>query len=264
MEQCAPDVIFDKNLGTCFNKSNVLDLVKSYNKLNKNNIIDLNNSKDNLYEILKQRMQKKCNDDACIIDSKEFLVEKSVKNRLKPKKPKGKYTWLSTTDINDVMYQYENKYNDFKYLGTVPMDFVEIYDYLKNFDLKYFLSNGKRRFGIVFNLDKSHQSGSHWVSMYMCIKNNKCEINFFDSVSTSPPKEVWDFIEIIYLQSKSINSSTAININQIQHQFKNSECGVYSLNFLISQLDGVNFMKILRNKLDDERMNKHRNIFFRK
>ena len=35
---------------------------------------------------------------------------------------KNKYTWLSTTDINAVMKQYERMYDNFAFFGPVPVD----------------------------------------------------------------------------------------------------------------------------------------------
>ena len=36
--------------------------------------------------------------------------------------------WLSTIEINNVLYQYEKKYNNFKFYGAVPSDCpTEIY-----------------------------------------------------------------------------------------------------------------------------------------
>jgi hypothetical protein len=55
-----------------------------------------------------------------------------------------------------------------------------------------------------------------------------------------------------------------VRYNKIQHQFKNSECGVYSMNFIIRILEGDTFDDIINNITNDDKMNENRNIYFRK
>ena len=54
-----------------------------------------------------------------------------------------------------------------------------------------------------------------------------------------------------------------IKFNDKQHQFKNSECGVYSMNFIIRLLKKETFDDIVDQKLDDKFMNSCRNVYFR-
>jgi hypothetical protein len=54
-----------------------------------------------------------------------------------------------------------------------------------------------------------------------------------------------------------------VRYNKIQHQFKNSECGVYSMNFIIRLLGGETFDDIVNNITDDITMNNCRKIYFR-
>ena len=50
--------------------------------------------------------------------------------------------------------------------------------------------------------------------------------------------------------------------NDIRHQYKNSECGVYSMNFIISFLEGKTFLDIIQNIINDENMNKKRDVYY--
>ena len=51
--------------------------------------------------------------------------------------------------------------------------------------------------------------------------------------------------------------------NTIRHQFENSECGMYSLHFIIEQLDeGKDFKKVCRNIINDSKMNAMRKEYF--
>jgi hypothetical protein len=89
---------------------------------------------------------------------------------------KNPNTWLSSEDIENVMRQYERKYTCFAFLGPSPVDYctkdrgrngAAVCNNLCNFQLENFEKAGKTKIGVIFNLDKSHQPGSHWVSMFI-------------------------------------------------------------------------------------------------
>ena len=57
-------------------------------------------------------------------------------------------------------------------------------------------------------------------------------------------------------------SKPTILYNKHRHQYKGSECGVYSINFIIRLLDGETFEHITRNKTLDDEMNECRKKYF--
>jgi len=78
-------------------------------------------------------------------------------------------------------------------------------------------------------------------------------IKIFKSLKDLPQDKLNSFInEKKYF--KNLIDEFDIRYNNIQHQFDNSECGVYSINFIISLAEGKNF---------DDVMNQNRKIFFR-
>lgn len=195
------------------------------------------------------------------------FMEKDEKHYMKnevfrPNGPQGKFEWLSTLDINKVLEQYESKYDDFKFLGAVPIDFNDL-DYLpfKNMDFSDFQKNDINRLGVIFNLDEHNKSGSHWISLFADLK--KGQIYFSDSYAQRPPQRVSNFISKIknYINSTG-NNKVDIKYNKTQHQKGNSECGVYSINFILRLLKGKTFEHITEKRLTDEQVNKCRNIYF--
>ena len=85
------------------------------------------------------------------------------------------------------MHQYEHKYKDFIYLGTVPVDFDELEHLgIKDLPLDKLYQDGKKKLGMVINLDEHWQSGSHWVAFYTDLN----KIYFFDSNGHKPEKEL--------------------------------------------------------------------------
>ena len=244
-------------------------------KINMNT--DFKKMHKNISKKLKQ--VKKCNSEECwrnlniITDNLTKKELKELKNSFRPKKPKSwkkdKNTWLSNLDIDNVLKQYYNKYNDYYYHGAVPVDFdVEknngscLVDDLCKFDVDKLYSEGKKKMAFVFNTDPHNKSGEHWISLYIdCLGKNMehpC-IFFFDSAGSPPPKEINDFINDTRNNSK-INFSYIEN--DIQHQKGNTECGVYCLHFLTYMIDNGNFMEYITNKKNDKFMEKYRSIFF--
>ena len=139
---------------------------------------------------------------------------------------------------------------------------------------------------MVINLDYHYQSGSHWVALYTDLKKN--QIYFFDSFAKKPRKKIKKFINRLtkYLYKKNYNDDLNINnvlkklegggksnqidnltkfdikYNNIQHQFKNSECGVYSINFIIRLVKGEGFDSITKDIMKDDEMNLCREVYF--
>ena len=179
--------------------------------------------------------------------------------------------WLSTLDIDAKLNQYEVKYPEFKYYGATPIDFdlksntgqCEV-NTLCNINLKSLLnqSKPKKYIGVVFNLDKHDEPGSHWIALFVNI--SKSEINYWDSYGIKPPTEVLDLINKLKTQGTYNGIKFKVNINNKRHQYKNSECGVYSCNFIIQQLEGKSYESVINNIVRDDKMNARRWTYFNK
>ena len=126
--------------------------------------------------------------------------------------------------------------------------------------------------GIVFNLDPHYKSGSHWVGLFLNVSNTeKGIVAFYDSYGMEPTKEVINLMSKFIIQGYESDIDENIDIeplyNPIQHQHENSECGVYSINFIVSMLKNngnkENFAEICKNIIRDKDMNKFRDFYFR-
>lgn len=275
--KCAPHLEFEN--GSCIPLDLLIEMAYAYNtyhKDNKSSQIELDSRLDALYPddykkyLLYEFKKRFKGDQKDWINSKylELMSEEakdSLENKVfRPDGPQGRFDWLSTIDINKVLYQYEEKYPDFKFLGAVPLDFMDL-DYLpfKTLDLNDLEAEKIKRIGVIFNTDKSHQKGKHWISLFCDF--NKSQIYFSDSVGTRAPKEVIDFMQILeeHIKSKK-NSNVDIRHNKTQHQKGNSECGVYSINFILRLLKGKSFDHITQKRLTDNQVNKCRIKYFGK
>lgn len=283
MNKCAPSKRFTE--GSCFTYNNLVSIAVEYNNNHSDKIkLDKNPTKKELLKELTTRFEKKydCKDQTCWLTSKlvKGINDKDLKyNTFRPKGPSKQFEWLSTNDIESVMHQYEYKHKDFKFLGAMPSDFDELPIYGTT-DLQFGeLERKTPKIGAVINLDTHDQSGSHWVGFYANLKNNT--IYYFDSFAKKPQRRLNMFIRklLCYMYNRT-NTNQKLNVeqfmrrnhnsndydvryNKIQHQFKNSECGVYSMNFIIRILEGENFDEIVNNITNDDKMNSCRNVYFR-
>ena len=231
-----------------------------------------------LWNAINNVMKYKCDNEVCWLKQdfiKDNYLQKELLKNFKPFMPKSwsenPREWLNTIDIRDVMNQYEIKYPEFEFIGPVPMDFDTkvgfgecVVDELCKIDLSKLIKKNKTKIGIIFNLDKHTQSGSHWVAMYCDIKQG--EICYWDSYGIKPNSEVVVLMNRLKEQALKLNNpiNIKIKINKVRHQYKNSECGMYCIYFITSLLDGKSFKNVVQTIVDDDTMNEKRNDFYNK
>jgi hypothetical protein len=239
-------------------------------------------SKKKLYEDISVKLRSpECNTESCwrkidkISNGLSMKEQAEFKNSFRPNQPKpwieNPTTWLNTTDINNVMVQYEKKFPHFKYYPASPIDFNLKYgdtcavSELCKIDLNQ-LKN-KKSIGLVFNTDTHNNSGEHWFSMFIDLVGvnlSKPSIYYFDSATPVKnidvlPGQILNLIETLQKQS---NNKFDIYYNDIKHQHGTTECGVYCLHFLTEMLKGIPFDKYIDGNLTDKKIEKYRNVFF--
>jgi len=240
---------------------------------------------------LHERIQKEvlnlsdCNKEPCWLKVKQFKKNLSpkdyreLKNSFRPEKPvswtKNKNEWLTTDNIDSVMNQYETAHPTFQYMGALPIDFdlkdnngsCQVSDLCK-LDIADLIKQGKQSVGMVFNVDPSTKGGQHWFSVYIDLvgqnQKNKPFIYYFDSIMGDISDEVYELINTIREQYRSINpqKEMGFTFNDIQHQHGSTECGVYCLHFLTEMLQGRSFDDYIDTSINDRGMEQFRNIFF--
>jgi Ulp1 family protease len=139
-----------------------------------------------------------------------------------------------------------------------------VWEELCNFSLKNQIKNGKTKIGIIFNTDPHNKPGQHWISMFINIK--KRQIFFFDSTGDKPAPEIMVLVERIKKEGENMTPKIHLHFDSnegVEHQYGNTECGVYSLFFIVHMLEDKLTEHYLKTHiLKDEYMNKFRHVYF--
>ena len=214
-----------------------------------------------------KRLDKLCDNQSCWL-RQSFVnkIKESARKRIKtsyhrPPGPQKQFEWLNTINIEKVMNQYSNKYPEFIFMGAVPIDFDSLPLPISSMDLGQLENEGIHKIGVIFNIDEHWQPGSHWVASYFDIKDG--QVYFFDSYGERPDPRIRKLMRRVtnYINQKG-GKTIDVRHNNIRHQYKGSECGVYSINFIERLLEGDSFDKIINDRTDDNTINKFRNRYF--
>lgn len=217
----------------------------------------------------------------------KYKLKQIEKKHLQPEKPlvwyKNPKTWLSNYDIQNVMNQYKDhpKYK-YDFIGVFPIDFSEksasgtcLYSSFCNIDIKSYVKHGIKYIGLITNLDKHNESGSHWTSSFIIIDPDSASygIYYYDSAVNVIPTHLNDFFNNVKQQCDKLYPAKKLTIqyNLKKHQYKNTECGVFSmifqirwLNKLILKQNLTNFAEITANPfINDDKMLEIRDHLFR-
>lgn len=257
---------------SCYSNDDLKKLKKHWNMRHPDKKIKSIKSKD-IWNELKKNISSSCKSEICWL--KQEFIKNNLNNELlnytfTPFSPaswlKNPNEWLSSLDIENVMKQYEFKYSNFIFLGPSPIDFDKIkkksciWPEICNFNLKDMIKNNHYKIGFIFNTDPHFLGGSHWISLFIDIKKNK--MLFFDSVGDKCPNEIEKLIDKITSQGKEININFNRYDNKKKHQKTSTECGMYSLYFIIENIKDNFSEKDFLTRIPDDLMETFRNKYF--
>lgn len=258
---CHPQVLVHGTTATedtCLTNNLLQQLIDIHNKLYPSSKINSQLPAPKVLRILREKSsecQQSTHTDKCLLKKSglEHHAEEVFATEHDWKKTRE---WLSNTNIKAVMDMYSKTYPEFHFFGPVPIDFNDAAvcpisgDNLCHFDLAKERKAGKTKFGFIFNLDFDKGPGTHWVSMFYDSSPKHPEnalLYFFDSAgknNTDNPAERNTpkdrFVRIRELADNIIRQAPkpkpVLMFNEKRHQSGNTECGVYSLFFVITML----------------------------
>ena len=247
-----------------------------WNARHPDELINTNEPKE-IHRKLSHYMSDVCNKESCWLKQK-FVDDKvsiDLEESFAPESPKewtkNPNEWLSSVDIMKVMKQYEKTYKCFDFMGPTPIDFDTqlmygecVWEELCKFNLEDQIRKGKTKIGIIFNTDPHDKPGKHWISLFINIKKKR--IFFFDSVGDKAPQQVMNLVNRIIEQGRQLKPKINFVFDQnypVEHQYGNSECGIYSIFFIVHMLeDKITGHYLKTHKLKDEYIEKFRKIYF--
>ena len=273
---CSPKDKGELNDFTCYTDASLRKLRDLWNARHPDMPIQTNNTKE-IHAQLTDLLGGICNKESCWLRQKSAfgpnVEEIKFSDSFAPLSPqewrKNPNEWLSSLDIMKVMKQYEKAYKCFEFIGPSPIDFDTrmlygecVWEELCHFNVAELLKRGKKKIGIIFNTDPHDKPGQHWISMFVNLKKGK--IFFFDSTGEPAPKEIMTLVRRIQTQGKKLGMTIRFDSNRgVEHQYGNTECGIYSLYFIVHMLEDKFTEHYLKTHiLKDEYMQKFRKVYF--
>jgi hypothetical protein len=275
---CSPKGKNEVKEYTCYTDNDLHKLRNMWNARHPDKPITTNDSKE-IWNMLKNYYANICNKESCWVRqmTKGTKMEKELLESFSPESPeKWKMSpneWLSSIDIIKVMNQYEKTYSCFDFIGPSPIDYDThllydecVWEELCHFNLEQQIKKGKTKIGIIFNTDPHNKGGEHWISMFINIK--KGEIFFFDSAGDKAPKQVLKFVKTVTDQGHALPGNSRIDFKfdqnyPVEHQYQNTECGIYSLYFIIHMLeDKITAHYLKTHIMKDKYMEQFRKVFY--
>jgi hypothetical protein len=299
---CHPSLSLKKNRKkvldhSCFTSDALVLLKNSFNYSNPHKTIETNDPKE-IWNHLYTKIPE-CEQETCWLN---YVPNKTLQKKLKselftPFQPsdwkKNKNAWVSNYDMDAVLKQYQETYYPvFISLGPTPIDFDSkktdgqcVWDEICRLSLSTEYNKGVRKIGIIYNLDTSKGYGTHWVSMFIDLNSyseNGLEENpfifYFNSSPEVMPKEIHDLIQRLHTQWIEFKGKPLVvyNNTKVNHQRSDTECGMYSLFFIITcltrktdlmpgkQLITSDLIDLFasKNRIDDKYIGKFREIYF--
>ena len=275
---CSPKGKNEVKEYTCYTDDDLHKIRNMWNARHPDKPITTNDSKE-IWNMLKDYYANVCNKESCWVRqmTKGTKMEKELLESFSPESPekwkKNPNEWLSSIDIIKVMNQYEKTYSCFDFIGPSPIDYDTqllygecVWEELCHFNLQDQIKKGKNKIGIIFNTDPHNKGGEHWISMFINIK--KGEIFFFDSAGDAAPKQVMKFVKTVTEQGHSLPGNSRIDFKfdqnyPVEHQYQNTECGIYSLFFIIHMLeDKITGHYLKTHVLKDKYMEQFRKVYY--
>ncbi len=241
-----------------------------------------------------------CKTERCVLEKMvdvigHNVVEHEIRTNLKVKGPTGSKL-LSNINIDATLVQWAHAMPDFfaynfnmrnyaQYsyhngqtrhspdtLATIEMadlvaDVSKADTGIRSTDKKYYT-----RAACVINSDVYQGPGKHWMALFVDVPNNQLKnssntkpasVEFFNSSGNAPAPEWVNWMEKTRGQLENLGYTVKIvRASNIRHQKSKSECGLYSLFYIWSRLNGVPYSYFSTHTIPDKLMFEFRQHLF--
>jgi len=247
---------------TCFdNKSlhKIINYHENSQKLDYGGGVEIINNRQfliNKYNKIKSDISKKtgCKEEHCLLKTEYGDTE--MEENFRPEIPQNWYndpnTWLSTTDIEDVLKQYEDAHPELVTVVT-PLDWFAkdsfqrpVSDVLQDLNVEKYLKKGKTKLAVVFNLDPHYEGGSHWTALYCDFM--KGFIYYFDSYAVEPEKEIQKLMQKIKTQGNKLLLKKILKHTDISKEFRQTANIIKKINSKCLQINNLSSKNAFSNE----------------
>lgn len=281
---CSPITMGKKAAkNTCYTMDVLKRIRDEYNKDHPSDVISTEDPIE-IWNSLSDRLKHCDTEDCWLNEIDDATLRQQIDNYIfapdsPPEWDANPNEWLTNYDILDVLNQYAIAYPQFLFLGPSPIDFDKkihgtcVERSLCRFSVKKCMDDGKTKIGIVFNTDPHDKGGSHWISLFIDLEESF--VFFFDSGGDEIPSEIDAFKDRVMKEAAELSKPLKYYNNfGRRHQHSNTECGMYSLFFIITMLTGrigANQRKSSLKKriylfvggnIEDKYVEKYRKIYF--
>jgi len=197
-----------------------------------------------------------------------------LKNYFKPPGPADSTALLDNYNIDNTLEQWSHNSQSLfgrklYYIPFQMIDFAKMNTELSQIDLGEVINDGYDCLCVVLNTDISSGKGKHWFCLFCDFKHKDGDpytIEYFNS-SGNPPRtevEIWMQKAVYDLKKKYSKKCIIIRSASRRLQYSQTECGVWSLMYIKSRLQGHNYNWFYKTDANDNDMIKLRKHLFRK
>lgn len=230
----------------------------------------------------------KCETERCVMEAMTAhvgrnAVKREIANTLKVKGPHDD-TLLSNVNIDATLAQWKNMNADFypynfNMLNYASYNYKDGYVYNSPDSLATVLfadlytgefdGHKYKCAACVINSDVYQGGGKHWMALFADTRGDKWSVEFFNSSGNSPAPEwvSWmvktkNAMELMIERYNLKNTVEMVRVTNIRHQQSRTECGLYSLFYIWSRLNGVSYEYFQNHPIRDQLMFEFRHHLF--
>lgn len=199
-----------------------------------------------------------------------FAAELTTK--FKAHAPQGNKLF-SNFNEDTILEQFQRAIPTFKYFKCELMDFPSMPNSAlakslnSNSELVQGIKDGSiEMFGTIPNTLVSTGDTSrvgHWVAMFGDFRGKKWTIEYYNSSGNNAPAKVYDWMQKLAttIGQECNNECIAVNVSNIASQKGPSECGIYSLHYIICRILGTPYKTFREHSIPDAEVQKIRKLF---
>jgi hypothetical protein len=103
----------------------------------------------------------------------------------------------------------------------------------------------------------------HWVALFGDFRGEKWTIEYYNSTGTNAPAGMWSWMQKLatVISDTCNHECIAINASNVVSQRGPTECGIYSLHYILCRLIGIDYKEFRKNRIPDGEVNKLRKLF---